>query len=353
MKIKRPLILKVMVTIMVVVFLIATSLVMDWMIHYRIPITFSSDGLQRSIADHLDIEPSMITRHAIKELTYLDATGQDIRFLDGLQHAIHLETLILTDNFIADVSPLSALDKLHTLHLRNNEIVDLLDIRFDQITHLEIKDLSLRHNVVRPVSGGQIRLSDLSLLSSMTSLTILELRDNHISDLTFLSTLDQLTYLDIRENRLTDITPLQYLHQLKHLNMRDNQVEDLEPLVNLIHLEYLNIHTNPTIKSIQPIGSLVNLHTMIMAEVPFNEEYDVLGGFIRLVRLNIRNTDMSDASILAKLMSLGALQDDADRNIQANLDLRETPVLDRNDDHLDIIRPYWQNISQRQPEMLP
>src|SRR5699024_6356331 len=167
-----------------------------------------------------------------------------------------------------------------------NEITDLEAIDFDDILFLNIRDLSLRHNVKRDEEGEGTRLADISMLGQMVSLRKLELRDNHIENLEPLSNLRRLTKLDLRENKFTDIEPLETLTRLKELNLRDNKIESLEPIKYLSRLTYLNIHSDTDITSVEPISELVNLETLIMREVPINDNGIFLKKLTKLQRFN-------------------------------------------------------------------
>ena len=52
----------------------------------------------------------------------LDAHGKDIKSLKGLEFAMNLRTLLLYDNKVSDISPLSDLTSLSHLDLDDNQI---------------------------------------------------------------------------------------------------------------------------------------------------------------------------------------------------------------------------------------
>jgi hypothetical protein len=58
-------------------------------------------------------------------LRSLDAHGKDIETLEGLEFAMNLRTLLLYDNQVSDISPLSGLTKLSHLYAENNGISDI------------------------------------------------------------------------------------------------------------------------------------------------------------------------------------------------------------------------------------
>ena len=140
-----------------------------------------------------------ITTHTILKLTKLDADKKGIKNLTGLEHAHNLKDLLLRNNAISDVSPLSELTQLTFLGLDGNTI------------------------------------SDVSTLSELTELRILGLRDNTISDVSPLSELKQLTFLNLKRNPIKDRKPLLELLK-KNPNVRIYLEDGEDPLpVTLSH----------------------------------------------------------------------------------------------------------------------
>ncbi len=306
-------------------------------------VNFADANLEQLVRELLNHPPEMgaITNAQLAEITELDATGRDIQRLDGIEHMRNLRILILEDNYIRDLTPLASLSRLSTLNLRNNHITSLEGINFQAVLDLPLQHLSLRHNVLRHSDGSQTRLSDISMLADLDMLTRLELRDNHIRDITPLAGLTQLEVLDISQNPLDegDISPLAALSLLRELNVRETALADLSTVANFPRLTYLNIHSNPDIPTIAPIAELIKLEQLIMANVPLGHETEYLQGLHKLHRLNIRNTGLRDLSVLASMMQQGALQDSDDH--PAILDIRENPIPMGG---YEPIQPYLKNI---------
>lgn len=292
-------------------------------------VTFEDPGLEQAIRDTIEKEEGTIESKDVVNLQVLDATGYEIKSLEGIDALENLRNLNLEDNFVESVSPLGDLTKLRILNLRNNEITSLEEIDFEDILFLHIRDLSLRHNVKRDNEGNATRLSDISLLGQMVSLRKLELRDNHIEDLAPISNLRNLRKLDIRENRFETIKPLETLTKLEELNLRDNQIESLEPLRYLSHLTYLNIHSVEGITSLDPISELVNLETLIMRNVSIEDDGEFLKKLTKLQRFNAIDAEFEtiNPNIIESLLQKGALQGEV-RPVRM-LHTLETPVLSR------------------------
>jgi Leucine-rich repeat (LRR) protein len=313
------------------------------------------EGLIREVSGK---ESGQIYIWHVSQIQILDAQNRGITDLRGLGRLRNLRRLNLEDNRIGDVSPLAALSKLEYLSLRNNGITSLEDIQFSSLKAIPLDGLSLRHNVVRYPDGSQNRLSDISALSSFQSLKFLELRDNHIGDVQPLSSLTNLEVLDISQNPVQDTHGeyLVFLVQLQELNLRETGIKSLQFLNRLPNLRYLNLHSNAHIISIAPITELHALEELILANVPIGDELRVLSSLSNLHRLNIRNCSIQDLEPLGRMMSGGVLQDQPWNGITAAVDLRDNPIFETTESGLDgyaPIRPYWENISDRNPNTLP
>ncbi len=355
---------KKILSAMLVVLTIIAALLAYRLYYERSTVVFVDENLETLISEVLEIPPGKITAADMKQIIELDATGREIRCLDGMQHATEIVWLELEDNFVEDVSPLAGLRRLETLSLRNNEIIDLDAVNFRSLQELpSLTSLSLRHNVRRPDPDNrsyQYRLQDIDMLADFRRLESLELRDNHIEDPSPLTALTRLTSLDISQNPLRngDISFLEGLLNLQYLNLRECNVHDLSPTANLRRLTYLNLHSNDHIMTLQPLETLTDLKTLILRHVPITGEMDVLSGMTQLRRLNLRDTGVRDVTVLSRLMAAGALQDDPVAGIAAELDLRDNPIPvepegQRGNYGYAPIRDYWDHIETRYPDELP
>ena len=106
-------------------------------------------------------------------LDSLEANDADISDLTGLEFAINLTRLWLSNNRIEDISALSKLANLTELWLSYNEIEDISALSgLTKLTRLSL---------------GLNNITDISALSGLTNLTVLILESNHISNLAPLS----------------------------------------------------------------------------------------------------------------------------------------------------------------------
>lgn len=312
-------------------------------------VSFIDENLEQAVREKINNHSDPICQTDLKSILELDAAGRQIQNLEGIEKLSRLAVLNLADNSIKDLSPLNNLSMLRSLNLNNNQFCDLKLVNFPSITNLQLRELNLQGNVCE---NGE-KLSDISDVNDLTDLELLDLRNNNIEDITSLANLPKLSSLDLRNNQIRDIEALSQLTNLKELNLRENEIIDVGPLIGLTNLTYLNIHSNPIETNLAGLGNLHKLETLIMRNVPIGNDFHFLENLTRLQRLNIRNTGITDVSIIGKLMANGALQDKPEDGIDASIDLLEiNPSGKEKDPYLEL-RRYWDNISYRHPLSLP
>jgi hypothetical protein len=315
----------------------------------RSPVNFADNNFEQVIREKIEKPSGTIFRSELTAIIELDASGRDIHNLEGIGALKRLVTLNLADNFVSDLAPLSDLKMLRVLNLSNNQMCDLKLVNFSSIENLQLRELDLGNN---HCDNGEA-LRDISRLSSLADIEVLDLRNNHIEDIKPLTHLSDLRSLDLRVNQIIDIEPLQQLTKLEELNLRENVISDLSPLTGLTGLDYLNIHSNPVETGFEVLGTLINLETLIMRNVPVGEADHFLENLTHLRRLNMRNTGITDVSVIGQLMAAGALQDKPEEGIVGTIDLLEIELIGEDIDPYRELRQYWDNISHRYPLSLP
>jgi len=374
-------------------------------------VTFKDKQLEAVIREVVNKPAKALFQSDVDKITYLDATGRSIEYLDGIERLNNLVVLNLSNNPIKDLTPLRALHRLTELYLSKNGITDLNELNFSSLANAPIKVLNLEENQIENLTPLRTlvnlrvldlranRILDISPLKSLKLLVELNLRDNNITDIEPLAGLQKLEYLNLHSNRnissslplgsltrlktlimenvplgenvhilsnmrhlnrlnisysnVSDISSLRNLTGLTDVNLRGNDIADLSPLAGLTHLVYLNIYSNSRIQSVLPLENLTRLETLIMANVSIGPDVHFLSGMTNLKYLNIRNCGVTSTEVLGDLMRSGALQDDQDRGIRAFVDLRENPISLETSDLYAPIRPNWENIDLRVPFKLP
>lgn len=129
-------------------------------------VSLADSSLEAAVRAALAQETGDLLAEEAESLEELDASGQGITDVTGIEQLTNLRVLVLRDNEIADVSPLAGLQRLRYLDLDNNAIDDVAALA--EIDSLE--GLVLDHNEV----------SDPTPLRGLEHLKSLGLKDNPI-----------------------------------------------------------------------------------------------------------------------------------------------------------------------------
>lgn len=210
---------------------------------------------------------------------------------------------------------------------------------FDRPVYFRDPQLESRVRTAINQPNGDIRLHKILTISE------LDASDAGIYSLDGIETLRNLSSLNLRGNFISDITPLQSLKRLRKLNLRDNNINDITPLAALTNLQLLNLGGNSRIQSISALANLSSLSSLNLRNINIGNQVTLLSHFTKLSSLNIRNTNVSDVSIIASLITSGALRD--------HLDIRDNPIPRQPGDGYALLRPAWQHIALRAPFSLP
>jgi hypothetical protein len=177
-----------------------------------------------------------------------------------------------------------------------------------------LTSLSLLSNLtaLRGLSLRNTKASDLSPISQLTTLHSLNLISTPVSDLSALSGLASMRSLYLRGTKVSDLSPLSNLRVLQNLNLINTLVGDLSPLSNLVTLQFLYL-MNTHVSDASPLASLTALIALSLRDTKISD-VSPLSGLVALQRLC--RTSVSDVSPLAGLDALRIL------------DLRDTKVRD-------------------------
>ncbi|MFC1944554.1 leucine-rich repeat domain-containing protein [Chloroflexota bacterium] len=264
-------------------------------------VTFPDANLETVIRDAIKKPTGDIYPAYLLPLVTLDASGQGIIDLTGLEWCVNLTTLYLNDNQINDISPLTGLTSLMYLNLRDNQINDISVLQ--NLTSLT--DLRLRNNQISDISSlsGLTSLTTLFLgsnqignnispLQYLSNLTILGLVNNQISDISTLQDLTNLTNLYLINNEISDILPIKSLTNLIELLAGGNQISDISSLQNLTNLTSLGLNNNQ-VNDILPIQGLTNLTILYLNNNQIND-LSPLQNLTNLIELSLVGNEISD-----------------------------------------------------------
>ncbi len=345
-------------------------------------VQFQDPRLEEAIRDFLKQPDGMLHKHKLLTIAQLDASARGITSLEGIQMLPNLASLDLSNNLITDITQVSQLKHLRDLNLRANSISMITPL----INLTKLEALNLRENPIlnlsplsqlvglRKLDLGGIQIDNITPISTLIDLRSLNLRENSIEDISLMGELIHLREVDLRGNKVSDIAPLMKLTHLEHLDLRDNSVTDITPLITMAHMRELDLRGN-SVRDITPLAAMVNLRyldlqgnpvsdlstirklrdieDLNLSYIPLGDKISLLRDLTNLRRLSIRNCDVSDVSIISQLMTKGALQDDPVYSILARVDIRDNPIPRKAVNGYASLRPFWKNISERIPFVLP
>ena len=297
-------------------------------------VTVPDANLRKAINEALDKAPTApITVDEMERLRELNAVGMDIKNLRGLEAAVNLDELRLSNNLVSDLSSITGLTKLRHIGLEENALTDLsplegltsvveLHLGNNLITDLSplqglsnLRHITLHHNAIIDLSplAGLIRLetigmshnplADLSPLSGLTNLHNFHGWGTPVVNLAAIAKLPKLREINVCGGEISDLSPLADAKGLKELYLPGNGVTDLSPLKGLTNLTRLSFEHN-RISDLSPLEGLSNLTWIDLRD---NRIADVspLATLKKLKWLDLtQNTAITDVSALATLPNL-------------------------------------------------
>ena len=187
-------------------------------------VNIPDNELLEQIRDELGKYSGDITVGDMKKLTYLGLMG-DIKSLEGLEHAINLDTLVIIGTSITDLNPIKELKKIEQLAIMMSPTKDLSAL--SGLTNL--KDLQL----------AMIPSTDLSPITGLTKIESFGLMNTNITDLSPLKNSENIESVFIFNNSLNGLEQLRQPKYLDSLLIGGTSLNNLAPIKNFTDLETL------------------------------------------------------------------------------------------------------------------
>ena len=149
--------------------------------------------------------------------TAVDASGQNVRDLDGIERLTGLTQLDLSDNPGLDIAGLGQMTGLTELILSNCGLGDIGEL--SSLTRLLALDL-----------GGNEDITDISALASLERLQTLDLSGTGVTDVSVLEGLPRLNTLILTGCEIEDLSVLEDFHGLDYLDLSDTGISRTELL---------------------------------------------------------------------------------------------------------------------------
>jgi internalin A len=210
------------------------------------PITFTDPAFEAKVRTALGKPDGDITvgeAGAVKELDLANESFDqrnanadlDIRAIADIKYFASLETLDLSYNTIADLSPLSDITSLKSLFLVGVQADDFSPLA--DLTNLT----GLTMQWIYGPDQGYYGLESLDVLANMKDLEVLDVKGCGVKDISALAGLPKLWSVFLDQNLITDVSPLAALTGLKELQLAENPITDFSPLKDIYdQLEYKN-----------------------------------------------------------------------------------------------------------------
>lgn len=248
---------------------------------------------------HIDkhYNENKITKKMMEEFTTLNLPWANIFALDGLEYAVNLKNLNLSNNFVEDLNPIKNLKNLEDLNVNNNKIKDArviaglsnlkkLSIAKNNIANLDflkgiyLEELDISSNGIlknyldsdlnidklRSIKVSRVGVENLNFLKKANSLESVFAEENQISDLSGVANLKKLKILYVDKNNIVDISPLKNLENLSELSAEKNNIVDLSVLANKEKLHRLQLNENTSLKDISVLSTLKSLASLSISK---------------------------------------------------------------------------------------
>ena len=286
-----------------------------------------------------------ITVGMMEQFTSLSLPWKNIFSLKGLEYAVNLKNLNLSNNFIEDITPLEKLVELEDLNLTNNKIKDPKSLA--KLTKL--RQLVLRKNLMNNLdflNDLKVESLDISMNSvlkdyipnnlKLENLKSLNLSGIGLDNISFLKNSGKLESLVAEENAIKDLTPLAELKSLRTLYLDRNNISDITALKDLVSLEELLLYKN-NIENVDALKDKKYLYRLMLNDNLGLKNIDALKDVPNISSIDISNTSVTDISALkdAKYLYYIALKDTkiSDGDItsfeKSNLEVKKSNNIDK------------------------
>ncbi|CAL6108946.1 Conserved_hypothetical protein [Hexamita inflata] len=201
----------------------------------------------------------------LQSLTHLDMSRSNISNIESLNQIKSLQNVNLSNNKIVDISALQNLENISYLNLKSNQITkpvfcencSLISL---DLSYNELIDTTQLSNLVfvEQLCLVNTNLQDISFLTQLNNIKVLDISLNNINSLNGLSQMKQLTTLLASVNQIDSIADLHTCNQLQILLINKNKISDISVIQHMQMLEEVDVSNN-TITDISHIQYLPNL----------------------------------------------------------------------------------------------
>ena len=258
-----------------------------------------------------------------RNLEILNLAGNPITDITPISGLTKLKTIYLNSTKVANISTLSGLSNLESVYLNSDKevtnispLAGLTKLRVVFLNDTNITDITplAGKTTITSLSLSGTEVTDISAVSAMTNLSKLNLYSTKVADLNAISGLENLVELNISANKkITDLTPLSGLRKIKILDMGHTLISDISPIADITTIELLNADYS-YVSDISALKKLTNLKSVYLSNSTYNsdnnakiKDLSALAGKTKIEILHLNNNNIDNLEPLAGLVNLKEL----------------------------------------------
>lgn len=250
----------------------------------------------------------LITIVSLPKLQKLILSGCSLSSITALQSAKGLTYLDISNNTLRNIQPLASMKGLTELHLQHNVVSDLSvlselsSLKYLDASYNDLSDIApiLSTKTLQHLNISNNRIADLTGIDRLSALTKFFAAHNQIADISMLAANTDLSELDISNNSLTDISALAGLNGLTMLDFSYNQVKELPAFTAESMLVTVKGAYN-LLTTLDQLSGLTKLNNVYMDYNEGIKSIDKLAACPLLILVNVYGTKVTDAKALTDL----------------------------------------------------
>ena len=320
-------------------------------------------------------------------INYLDFSKMNLTNddLDDIKYFEGLHSLLLNDNKVTDISPLSTLKQLAYIDLSNNKnikgysklkVLTTLNLEncnisnLEDLTNLKITNLNISNNdisyintnkdTINTINASKTKLNSVSNFVNYNNLISLDISSNNITSLEGIENLINLEDLNLSSNKISDYSLLNNMSNLNSLSLSNSNINDIS-MFNNKKLYYLDLSNNNITdlsdtnldvsylilsnNKINDYSNLNNIDTLDLTNSSI-KNIEVLKTIPSVYELNLNNNQIEDLSFLNELKNVEFIS-------LKNNDIKDISVLDKNKTFSTLILDENKNIKGKISSNIP
>ena len=284
---------------------------------YSLEVNIPDSSLKAALLEEMNLSgPEITNRDMLEKLPKeLNLSDKQISSLTGLEHAVYLESLVISGNSISDLSPLKNLFNLEFLDFSLNRVRKIpaflfrmrkLNTLFASANNAESIESASGKNEITELDLSGNRLTNISAAETCVKLQTLNLSSNNLVSLPgSVAKLKELRYLNLFDNSLTDLPDLSALKKLEKINLEKNKFTEFPKfLTGMKSLSQINISVNNISELPETI---VHLTALEILDVTMNELTDLPDFIQNITTLNTVSADLNRIDIEANREKLSRM----------------------------------------------